>query len=81
MRLMNKIYIGTSLFNGERAKQIASRFLDIGIEITYEWYKHGQVTNIDKLIAYGELEEKGVQDCDVFFMIQPGRAGTHCELY
>jgi hypothetical protein len=77
---MPKIYIATSLKNAARAKELQKRFLDIGIECTYDWTVHGQVFSVEELTEFGEAEEKGVRDADVFLMIFPGRNGSHFEM-
>lgn len=77
---MESVYIGTSLFNADRARTIQRKFREAGVEISYEWWKHGQVFSTADLAKFGELEEAGVRNCGLFFMIQPGRHGTHCEL-
>jgi hypothetical protein len=73
------VYVGTSLFNAQRAKQIIAKFLAANIPISYDWTTHGQASGQDDLAKYGKLEEEGVRECSLFFMIQPGRSGTHCE--
>ena len=77
---MNKIYVGTSLYNGDKAKHFISRFKDLGMAITYDWTTHGKVETVEELTLYGEAEFKGVADCDIFFMLTPARTGTHVEL-
>lgn len=77
---MSSVYVGTSLFNADRAKQISRIFEVNGVPTTYKWYKHGQVFDDDVLARVGEAEEAGVRDCDLFFMIHPARLGSHCEL-
>lgn len=74
------VYIGSSLLNHDRVRIIQRRFLDAGIKITHDWTVHGQVFTDQDLARIGELEEKAVKDCDLFFMIHPARNGTHCEL-
>lgn len=75
-----RVYVGTSLHNADRACQLINKFLDAGILVTYQWTQHGQIFDDEELTKVGKLEIDGVRDCDLFFMIQPGRAGTHCEL-
>lgn len=75
-----KVYVGTSLHNAARAKQVIAKFQQAGVTITYDWTTHGQLFDDTELARCGVLEVAGVKDCDVFFMIQPGRAGSHCEL-
>lgn len=77
---MGSVYVGTSLFNADRARTIQRKFREAGFDISYDWTQHGQVFTPADLARFGELEEAGVRDCDLFFMIQPGRFGTHCEL-
>ena len=75
-----KVYVGSSLHNANRVREIQARFKQAGVSITYDWTTHGQVYSEDQLAAIGESEERGVEECDLFFMIQPGRTGTHYEL-
>ena len=77
---MSSVYVGTSLHNVSRAKSIITRFRSNNIEISYDWTVHGQVFDVDDLTYIAEAEICGVKNCDLFFMIQPGRSGTHCEL-
>lgn len=80
MSSMGSVYVGTSLFNAARARIIQRKFREAGFDISYDWTTHGQVFTPAELARFGELEEEGVRTCDLFFMIQPGRSGTHCEL-
>lgn len=75
-----KIYIGTSLHNAKRAKELIARFEELEITCTYDWTKHNQVFSIEELTAYGIAEERGVSEADVFLCIFPGRCGTHFEM-
>jgi hypothetical protein len=74
------VYVGTSLRNADRALQIMGRLRDAGVLITYDWTKHGQVYTEEELRQYGIEEEQGIIECDLFFLIFPGRAGSHVEL-
>lgn len=78
--MQGRLYVGSSLRNGDRARQIMDRFESEGVQITYDWTAHGQVYNEDELIELGILEEKGVLECDVFLLVFPGRNGSHFEL-
>ena len=77
---MPSVYVGTSLLNIDNAKRIINRFQKVGVNITYNWTAHGQVFNEIELCKYGIEEMNGVKNADLFFMLQPGRAGTHVEL-
>lgn len=77
---MPSVYVGTSLLNAKNAKDVIDRFTAAGINITYDWTKHGQVFDEKLLEEYGIAELNGVRDADLFFMLQPGRSGTHVEL-
>lgn len=72
--------MGTSLLNAARAKTIMAHLLSINVTITYDWTVHGAVTDRNLLQEIALAEVDGVKNCDVFFMVQPGRFGTHCEL-
>ena len=76
---MNKVYVGTSLLNIDRAKHIIARLKSLNLSITYEWPNHGMVADKALLPVIARNEVIGVRECDVFFMIQPGRSGTHIE--
>lgn len=78
--MAGSVYVGSSLFNAERVRQIQKMFRDAGIRISYDWTQHGQIVDDELLAHIGDLEEKGVIDCDLFFMIHPSRNGSHCEL-
>lgn len=73
------VYVGTSLFNANRAIQIMERFKQEGVRISYDWTTHGQVYSEEELRKYAIAEKRGVIDCDVFFMIFPARNGSHFE--
>jgi len=77
--MSGRVYVGTSLNNATRANEIQKRFTDVGCIITYDWTTHGQVYTEKELIEFGEKEETGIRNCDVFFMIFPARTGTHWE--
>lgn len=79
-KTLGKIYIGTSLHNAVRAKQLQSRLEKLGIICTYDWTIHGQVFTPEELTEFGIAEEKGVAEADVFLHIFPGRCGTHFEM-
>lgn len=74
------VYVGSSLHNADRVRVIQQRFRDAGISISYDWTEHGQIFDDEELAKVGEAEERGVIECDLFFMVHPARNGTHCEL-
>jgi nucleoside 2-deoxyribosyltransferase len=76
---MGKLYIGSSLYNAEEVRKARDKFIAAGHSITYDWTTHGKVTTKEELQKYGEEELNGVAQCDVFFMMQPSRYGTHIE--
>lgn len=76
---MSLIYIASSLDNGERVKQINDILSKQGHTITYDWTKHGRVTDTDQLVEIAKGEYEGVKDCDVFLMVHPARLGSHFE--
>jgi len=77
-----RVYVGASLHNAAKAKKVINRLIEAGVEITYDWTCHtpGTVIGAEELARIGVLEADGVRDCDLFFMVQPGRNGTHVEL-
>ncbi len=75
-----KAYVASSLFNAEKVQLVQKKLQELDFTITYDWTTHGQLTSVDDLTKVGMLEEQGVKDCDLFFMIHPARNGTHCEL-
>lgn len=79
-KTIGKVYIGTSLHNAARAKELKSRLEELGIMCTYDWTVHGQVFTPEELSAYGVAEERGVTEADVFLHVFPGRCGTHFEM-
>lgn len=74
------VYVGSSLHNAQRVRQIQQKFRDAGVEITYDWTGHGQIFDDETLALVGEEEERGIRECTLFFMVHPARNGTHCEL-
>jgi nucleoside 2-deoxyribosyltransferase len=79
--MMNKrVYLGTSLHNRIQALSLIEKLTQLNIGLTYNWCVHGQVNDDEELTKIGLAEMNGVKDCDVFFMVQPGRNGTHVEL-
>jgi hypothetical protein len=75
-----KIYVGASLEESATAKTIIIKLIDLGHTITYDWTKHGRVTDPALLKEYGQEEVEGVVTSDLFFMYYPARLGTHVEL-
>src|SRR5688572_26391345 len=73
------VYIATSLFNVERAREFIEKFRKQDISISYDWTTHGQATIEQDLVTYGKLEEDAVLKADLLFMIQPARNGSHVE--
>ena len=73
------VYVGTSLHNANRASHIMECLKQENVHITYDWTKHGQVYSEEDLARIAIDEEQGVINCQVFFMIFPGRNGTHIE--
>ena len=78
--MLGKIYVGTSLHNAKRAKELITRFEELGIICTYDWTTHGQVFSVEELTAFGIAEERGVAEADVFLCVFPARHGTHFEM-
>ncbi len=78
--MVGTIYVGSSLLNHQRVRQIQQRFRNAGVEITYDWTTRGQIFDEETLAEVGQEEERGVRDCTLFFMLHPARNGTHCEL-
>lgn len=75
-----KFYIASSLGNAEIAKKIADYLSSRGWEQTYDWTTHGPVKDIEHLENVAADELRGVTGCDVFFLLLPGRRGSHAEL-
>lgn len=74
-----KFYIASSLGNYETAEKIANYLVSRGWEQTYDWTKHGAVTDPDSLKNVSDLELRGVTGCDVFFLLLPAKRGSHTE--
>lgn len=79
---MSTVYVGSSLFNTERVKNIQKRFEVAGVAIAYNWAQHGRIigATAETYNKIGNLETNGVKGCDLFFMVHPARFGTHTEL-
>lgn len=75
-----KVYVAGSLKNAARVQEIQNKLRESGIKITYDWTTHGFVDKPELLIEIGEKERDGVLHCDVLFLVQPGRLGSHIEL-
>jgi len=75
-----KFYIASSLGNAEAVKKIANYLLSRGWELTYDWTGHGPVKNLEDLEMVSGEELRGVTGCDVFFLLLPGKRGSHAEL-
>lgn len=78
--MKSKVYVGSSLFNADEVKSVMSNFVSAGLEISYDWTKHGQGFTEEELSKYFTGEFNGVVNCDLFFMIHPARNGTHVEM-
>jgi nucleoside 2-deoxyribosyltransferase len=76
---MKKVYVASLLGNAERISHINSILRSNGIQITYDWTVHGKVVDVHEMAKIALLEEQGVIDCDIFFMVLPGGSGTHFE--
>lgn len=74
------VYVAGSLNNADRIQEMQNKFRAKGIRITYDWTVHGFVDTPDELREFGKGERDGVLSCDVLFLVQPGRLGSHCEL-
>lgn len=77
---MPSVYVASSLYNADRAKEFVEIFRNNGISITHDWTEHGRITDEEQYRKYGELELYGVLDADLLFFVQPGRSGAHVEL-
>lgn len=78
--MAGSIYISTSLYNASRVGELAARLQAYGVNLTYDWTKHGKVDSEAELIACGLNEQRGIKDADVFLFITPARNGSHTEL-
>lgn len=75
-----KFYIASSLGNAEAVNIIADYLISRGWAQTYDWTKHGPVLINDELRRISNEELRGVTGCDVFFLLLPGKRGSHTEL-
>lgn len=75
-----RLYVATSLYNAEQAKELISFYRSKGVEITYDWTEHGLIEDEDQLPEIGVLETEGVRTADCMFMVFPCRTGAHVEL-
>lgn len=75
-----KFYLASSIENIENAKKVSAYLAYRGWSQTYDWTVHGPV-NLDRDecgdIAQNEIA--GVEAADVFFLLLPGRRGSHAE--
>lgn len=76
---LGKVYVASSLDKSTFINGINNQLRSINIQITYDWTVHGRVYDPIELAEIAAKEEKGVHDCDVFFMVLPGGGGTHFE--
>lgn len=74
-----RVYVASSLDNKQRIIDIIADLKNANIDITYDWTTHGRVYDHSELADIAKLEENGVKECDVFFMVLPGGGGTHFE--
>ena len=74
-----KVYVASSLDNKQRVGCIIADLRSNNVDITYDWTTHGRVYDHSLLADIAILEENGVRQCDVFFMVLPGGGGTHFE--
>lgn len=75
-----KVYIASTLSNGERVAKLRDKLQNLGIEITYDWTAHGMVLEPSDLDEIAAQELQGVIDADHLFVVLPGGKGTHVEL-
>ncbi len=76
------VYIASALANAKRVNEIKDIFEQLGIRVSYDWTIRGRIDadNHAELAEVGQLEEQGVRDCSLFFMVHPAKMGSHCEL-
>ena len=77
-----KFYIASTLSNADMVQKIASYLKLKGWAQTYDWTKHVPVLDMPGTLLgkISEEELRGVMECDVFFLLLPGKRGSHAEL-
>lgn len=75
-----KFYIASTLANADTVKRIADYLTSKGWSQTYDWTEHGPVKDLNDLERVSSEELFGVTGCDVFFLLLPGKRGSHAEL-
>ncbi len=81
-----RVYVSTSFANKEEAKEVMEQFRSLGFTISHDWTEEktegesGESLK-DFLQRCAVLDFQGVQNCDLFFLINDTRAkGAFTEL-
>jgi hypothetical protein len=81
-----KIYVASGFENKGNARKLMNKLESRGHIITRDWTVHefpegASPSTLDALRkVYGEEDIKGVFNCDMLVLLQPGADGSHTEL-
>ena len=56
------------------------KFESLGVQISYNWAKHGQLFDYDSLTVAALDEINGVRNAKCVLVVMPGGRGTHFEM-
>lgn len=81
-----KVYVASTLSNYMQVREIYTLLKNHNIEITFDWTDFAQdlienqptLTRSD-LQLRGQLELKGVRDCDALLLVEPANKGSYAE--
>ncbi|HPA71675.1 MAG TPA: group-specific protein [Spirochaetota bacterium] len=75
-----KFYLASSLANSVNADRVINYLIWKEWMVTYDWTSHGAVEGARLMEDVSQKEIAGVREADVFFLLLPGRHGSHVEL-
>jgi nucleoside 2-deoxyribosyltransferase len=75
-----KIYLASSFLNKYNARQAMSMIENAGHTITHDWTTHPTTDSTRGLKKESVEDLKGVENCDIFILLWPGRMGSNAEL-
>jgi hypothetical protein len=75
-----KFYLASSIENISNAAKVINYLTWKDWRITYDWTDHGPVERAERMKQVSRCEIDGVAMADVFFLLLPGRRGSHVEL-
>lgn len=75
-----QFYLASSLSNAVNAEKVINYLIWKEWLVTYDWTSHGAVEGARLMEDVSAKEISGVKEADVFFLLLPGRQGSHVEL-